>query len=106
MTYKAIAEELDLQTLPLTKDWRLNEKHYGALQGLSKTHKDPKTKAVLQEVRSSYTKLPPPLSRGDERHPANDRLYSDVDETSLPSAESMECIEKRVAEFWTTQVVP
>ena len=78
-TYYAIANELDCHWIPHHKDWRLNEKHYGALQGLQKDVPCP-TMSVsdFKYWRSSYDVPPPALVKEDFRHPIHDKKYKDV----------------------------
>src|SRR6266705_464201 len=81
---------LDLMWIPVVNDWRLNERHYGALQGLNKaetaaTHGEAQTKIW----RRSYDIPPPPLTPDDPRHPSRDPRYATVPARDLPLAESL-----------------
>src|SRR5207247_8359812 len=83
-------DELDLMWIPVRKDWRLNERHYGALQGLNKAetaaqHGEAQTKIW----RWSYDIPPPPLDRGDPRHPSRDPRYRNLSPQDLPLTESL-----------------
>ena len=83
-------DELDLLWIPVIRNWRLNERHYGALQGLNKAetaekHGDEQTLIW----RRSYDIPPPPLEAGDPRHPAHDPRYADVPPADRPSTESL-----------------
>src|SRR5437762_8074549 len=83
-------DALDLLWIPVSKDWRLNERHYGALQGLNKAetaarHGD----AQIKIWRRSYDIPPPPLEPGDERHPSRDPRYAALDPRRLPLTESL-----------------
>jgi 2,3-bisphosphoglycerate-dependent phosphoglycerate mutase len=76
-TFHTIADELDLHWVPHIKDWRLNEKHYGALQGLEKDQiADVHTKENVELWRKSYDTPPPSLSEKDYRNPRNDIKYA------------------------------
>ena len=78
-TANLLLEELDRDWLPVRRHWRLNERHYGALQGLNK--KETADKFGLEQVtlwRRSYSVRPPALDPGDEQNPANDERYCDV----------------------------
>jgi 2,3-bisphosphoglycerate-dependent phosphoglycerate mutase len=76
-TFHTIADELDLNWVPHIKDWRLNEKHYGALQGLEKDQiADVHTKENVDLWRKSYDTPPPSLSEKDYRNPRNDVKYA------------------------------
>src|SRR5207302_10994564 len=83
-------DELDLLWIPVTKDWRLNERHYGALQGLNKAETAAKHgDAQIKIWRRSYDIPPPALARDDERYPSRDPRYANVDPALLPLTESL-----------------
>src|ERR1051325_2429832 len=89
-TLGIVLDELDLLWIPVIKDWRLNERHYGALEGLNKAE----TAAAHGEAqvkiwRRSYDIPPPPLTADDERHPSRDRRYAQLKPGELPSTESL-----------------
>ena len=85
-----ILEALDLLWLPVLRDWRLNERHYGALQGLNKAETTAKYGAAQVKIwRRSYDVPPPPLAADDPRHPRHDRRYAQVDPAQLPATESL-----------------
>lgn len=89
-TLQIVLDTMGLIQVPIIKAWQLNERHYGALQGLNK----PETVAKYGEDqvnvwRRSYDISPPPLEKNDPRHPSNDPLYKDVDPTLLPSSECL-----------------
>ena len=97
----------DRMWLPVERSWRLNERHYGALQGLNKAqtvaeHGD----AQVKIWRRSYDIPPPPLNLDDPRHPRFDVRYADVDPAALPAAESLKDTLARVLPFWETRIVP
>jgi 2,3-bisphosphoglycerate-dependent phosphoglycerate mutase len=100
-------EELDLVWIPVVNDWRLNERHYGALQGLNKTE----TVALYgpEQVkiwRRSYDVQPPPLTPEDPRHPSNDPRYAALSRSALPLTESLKDTIARVLPCWHTTIAP
>lgn len=100
-------EKMGLHWLPVTRHWRLNERHYGALQGLNK--KETAEKHGPDQVlkwRRSYDTPPPPLSRSDERHPVNDRRYSDLPPEILPGTECLKDVVVRMLPYWYDRIVP
>mmetsp|Transcript_10098 Transcript_10098/g.17043 ORF Transcript_10098/g.17043 Transcript_10098/m.17043 type:complete len:143 (-) Transcript_10098:355-783(-) len=106
-TYYTIADELDMHWVPHEKDWLLNEKHYGQIQGLQKdeTFKTI-SKEDLKTWRSEYAEAPPSLDLRDFRHPCHDKKYSNVAPKDLPGAESMIDTVERAKTFWETQMIP
>src|SRR5215467_3858165 len=100
-------EEMDLMWIPVHNSWRLNERHYGALQGLNKAETAAKygDKRVL-EWRRSYDIPPPALEPGDPRHPGNDRRYASLRETELPLAESLKDTVARFLPYWNDTIAP
>ena len=101
-----ILEELGEQDIPVKKSWRLNERHYGALQGLNKDETREKygEEQVLLWRRSTDVR-PPALSKDDERYPGNDPKYSDLKENELPTTENLIDTIKRVMEYWNSDIV-
>jgi len=98
-------DEMDLMWIPVVRDWRLNERHYGALQGLNK----PETAAKYGDEqvhiwRRSYDTPPPPLDADDERHPSFDPRYQGID--GLPGAESLLLTLERVKPCWNDVIAP
>jgi 2,3-bisphosphoglycerate-dependent phosphoglycerate mutase len=100
-------EELDLLWLPVQKDWRLNERHYGALQGLNKAEMAAKfgDEQVLL-WRRSYDVPPPPLERGDPRHPRGDPRYAGLAESELPLTECLKDTVDRFLPYWNDVIAP
>ena len=100
-----ILEELGEQDIPVKKSWRLNERHYGALQGLNKDETREKygEEQVLLWRRSTDVR-PPALSKDDERYPGNDPKYSDLKENELPTTENLIDTIKRVMEYWNSDI--
>jgi 2,3-bisphosphoglycerate-dependent phosphoglycerate mutase len=100
-------DEMDLMWLPVERTWRLNERHYGALQGLNKTQTVEKHGAEQVKVwRRSYDIPPPPLSIDDRQHPRFDRRYAGVPAGEIPSSESLKDTLARVLPFWNARIVP
>jgi 2,3-bisphosphoglycerate-dependent phosphoglycerate mutase len=102
-----LQDDMDLMWLPVYRSWRLNERHYGALQGLNKS--DMVEKFGLEQVqiwRRSYDIPPEPLSEDDPRHPCHDRRYADVPRELLPATESLKTTLERVLPYWHETIVP
>jgi len=100
-------DQLDRMWIPVERSWRLNERHYGALQGLDKLqtaerHGD----AQVKIWRRSYDVPPPPLSQDDPSHPRFDPRYADVDPAQLPSTESLKDTLARVLPYWRERIAP
>ena len=98
---------MDLMWLPVHRNWRLNERHYGALQGLNKAETAAKygEKQVLV-WRRSYSEPPPPLTPDDERYPGHDRRYADLSPEEIPVAESLRDTVTRFLPYWHGTIVP
>ena len=100
-------EELDRVWIPIVKDWRLNERHYGALQGLNKTEVAALYGAKQVKIwRRSYDVAPLPLSLDDPRHPSNDVRYADLPKAVLPLTESLKDTIARVLPYWHETIAP
>jgi 2,3-bisphosphoglycerate-dependent phosphoglycerate mutase len=100
-----ILDEMDLMWIPVHGSWRLNERHYGALQGLNKAETAAKHGEDQVKIwRRSYDIPPPPLALNDERHPAQDPRYRQI--TGLPGTESLKDTLARVLPFWQDDVAP
>ncbi len=93
--------------IPVRRHWRLNERHYGALQGLDKAETAEKygDEQVL-EWRRSYDTRPPALEPDDERHPSNDPRYADLPPELLPGAECLADVVDRMLPYWYDFIVP
>ncbi len=100
-------EEMDRMWIPVRHSWRLNERHYGALQGLNKAETAAKfgEKQVL-EWRRSYDVPPPALEPGDPRHSRGDPRYADVPESELPATECLKDTVARFLPYWTDTIAP
>ncbi|HTP40493.1 MAG TPA: 2,3-diphosphoglycerate-dependent phosphoglycerate mutase [Steroidobacteraceae bacterium] len=100
-------EAMELLWLPVERNWRLNERHYGALQGLNKTQTVERHGAAQVQIwRRSYDIPPPPLELDDPRHPRFDRRYADVPLADLPATESLKDTLARVLPYWETRIAP
>jgi 2,3-bisphosphoglycerate-dependent phosphoglycerate mutase len=99
--------EIERHWIPVHKTWRLNERHYGALQGLNKT--ETLSKHGQEQVhlwRRSYTTPPPPLDRSDSRHPLNDERYAWMPPELAPATECLADVVDRMMPYWYDSIVP
>jgi 2,3-bisphosphoglycerate-dependent phosphoglycerate mutase len=104
-TLWVILDEIDRAWLPVHRDWRLNERHYGSLQGLDKSETTKKFgKDQVHLWRRSYDIKPPELATNDKRHPINDERYININE--LPASESLATTLIRVQECWEDFILP
>lgn len=102
-----VMEEMNLMWIPVVRTWRLNERHYGALQGLNKAETAQKHGAEQVHLwRRSYDVPPPPLNLDDPRHPRFDPRYANMDPALLPGTESLKITLERVIPFWCDAIVP
>jgi 2,3-bisphosphoglycerate-dependent phosphoglycerate mutase len=100
-------EEMDRLWLPTHKSWRLNERHYGALQGLNKAVTAAKYGDDQVHIwRRSYDVRPPPLEEGNDRHPRHDPRYRDLDPATLPLTECLKDTVERVLPYWHEAIAP
>ena len=100
-TLNAVLDEMDRAWLPVIKSWKLNERHYGALQGLNKAETAAKYGEDQVKIwRRSFDVKPPALEPGDERDPAGQPMYRDVDPAMLPVHESLETTIERVIPYF------
>ena len=100
-------EEMDLMWIPVHHTWKLNERHYGQLQGLNKS--DTAEKYGEEQVliwRRSYATCPPLVDESDERFPGHDHKYRDMDQSLLPKGESLAITVDRVSEVWEQEIAP
>ena len=102
-----VLDDLDLLWLPVRGSWRLNERHYGALQGLDKaeTAREYGDEQV-RLWRRSYDVPPPALDPSDERFPGRDRRYADLADADLPRAESLKDTVRRFLPYWHDEIAP
>src|SRR3954470_12140476 len=100
-------DEMDLLWLPVRHDWRLNERHYGALQGLNKSETAAKFGEEQVKIwRRSYDVPPPPLEASDPRFPGNDPRYADLTPAELPLTECLKDTVARFLPFWHETLAP
>jgi len=100
-------DELDLLWIPVTKDWRLNERHYGALQGLNKAETAAKHgEQQIKIWRRSYDTPPPALTPDDSRHPSHDPRYRGLAASQLPLTESLKDTVDRFLPYWHETIAP
>ncbi|HOU72089.1 MAG TPA: 2,3-diphosphoglycerate-dependent phosphoglycerate mutase [Candidatus Syntrophosphaera sp.] len=102
-----VLDEMDLMYLPIHKDWRLNERHYGALQGLNKAETAAKYgEEKVMTWRRSFDVPPPALELTDPRHPGFDPRYAGLEKDRLPLCESLKDTCERAMPFWDEVIVP
>ncbi len=106
-TLHLLQEEMDMLWMPVKKSWRLNERHYGALQGLNKKEKAEEVGEKQVHIwRRSFDIPPPPLDENDKRHPRYDPRYSSLSLQELPSCESLKDTIERFLPYWKESIVP
>ncbi|MBH97055.1 MAG: 2,3-diphosphoglycerate-dependent phosphoglycerate mutase [Rhodospirillaceae bacterium] len=102
-----VLDEMNLMWIPVQRNWRLNERHYGALQGLDKAETTALHGAEQVNIwRRSYDIPPPPIDNKDERHPKNDQRYKNLMNSELPEAESLKMTLERVLPYWKKIIAP
>src|SRR6188474_1954793 len=100
-------DELDQLWLPVERNWRLNERHYGALQGLNKSETAAKHGEDQVKIwRRAYAIAPPPLTNDDPRHPARDARYKNLQASDLPLTESLKDTVARFLPYWHESIAP
>ncbi len=104
-TLDIVLEEMDLMWIPVKKSWRLNEKHYGTLQGLNKAETAEKygDEKVLQ-WRRSFDIPPEPMTEDDERNPIHDPRYAEVANKDIPRTESLKEVIDRMVPYWNDEI--
>ncbi len=102
-----VLEEMDLMWIPVVKHWRLNERHYGSLQGKNKIEAV-KTfgEAQVHEWRRAYGTPPPPVELDSPDYPKFDKRYRDVPDGDVPRSESLKDVVARVLPYWQAEIVP
>lgn len=102
-----VLDELDLMWIPVINNWRLNERHYGALQGLNKAETAKKYGEEQVKIwRRSYDIQPPALDKNDERYPGKDPRYADLKENELPLTECLKDTVARFVPYWEGTIAP
>lgn len=106
-TLNIILDGMDTMWLPVIKNWRLNERHYGNLQGLNKSETAAKYGDEQVHIwRRSYDIPPPPMDESDERNPRNDRRYSDLSDAEIPLTECLKDTVARFVPYWENEIAP
>ncbi len=102
-----VLDRMDLMWIPVHRSWRLNERHYGALQGLNKAEmaREYGNEQVMI-WRRSYATPPPPLTRDDPRYPGHDRRYADLTPEQIPLCESLKDTVDRFLPYWHETIAP
>jgi len=102
-----VLDEMDLMWIPVERSWRLNERHYGALQGLNKAETAAKYgEAQVKIWRRSYAIQPPPLEASDERFPGRDPRYHNLSPKELPLTECLKDTVERFLPYWHETIAP
>jgi 2,3-bisphosphoglycerate-dependent phosphoglycerate mutase len=102
-----VLDELDLMWIPVYRSWRLNERHYGALQGLNKAETTQQYGSEQVHIwRRSYTVPPPPLAKDDKMFPGSDPRYADLIENELPLSECLKDVVARFLPYWQKTIAP
>ena len=102
-----VLEEMDLMWLPVVKDWHLNERHYGALQGKDKVQSVQQFgEHQVHQWRRSYATVPPLVEKTDPDYPKFDPRYRDVPDAEVPRGESLKIVVERVLPYWQSEIVP
>ena len=102
-----VLDEMDMMWIPVQRSWRLNERHYGALQGLDKAETAAQHgEAQVKIWRRGYDIPPPPLTADDPRHPSRDRRYNDLKPGELPLTESLKETVARFLPYWHETIAP
>ena len=106
-TTNIVLEEMGLKNIPVYKAWQLNERHYGALQGLNKEEMAAKYgEEQVHKWRRSYDVRPPALDKKDKRWPGNDPKYRGLGKKNIPLTESLKDTISRVVPYWKKEMVP
>ncbi len=102
-----LLDSMDLMWIPKYKSWRLNERHYGALQGLNKAETAAEYgEEQVKQWRRGYSIQPPALEDDDERHPAHDPRYADLEPSLIPKTESTKDTFDRFMPYWSDEIAP
>jgi len=106
-TLNIVLDIMDMHWIPVIKSWKLNERHYGALQGLNKAEMAKKEGEKQVHIwRRSFDTPPPALTKDDPRYPGHEEKYSELSEEELPAAESLKMTIDRVLPYWQEEIVP
>jgi 2,3-bisphosphoglycerate-dependent phosphoglycerate mutase len=106
-TLDIVLEEMNLSNIPVVKTWKLNERHYGSLQGLNKSEMATKYgEDQVKQWRRGYDTVIPPLSKDSPMYPGNDPLYADLKPDEIPLSENLKMVVERVVPYWNEEIVP
>lgn len=106
-TLDIILEEMGEKGIEIVKSWKLNERHYGALQGLNKSETAAKYGEDQVKIwRRGYDTPIPPLTKGSDMYPGNDPLYKGLKESEIPLSENLKMVVERVVPYWDESIVP
>lgn len=106
-TLWSVLEEMDLMWIPVENSWKLNERHYGALQGLNKSETAARYGDEQVKIwRRSYETRPPLLEKTDKRYPGNDPRYAGLEEKEIPLGECLADTVARVIPYWERHIAP
>jgi 2,3-bisphosphoglycerate-dependent phosphoglycerate mutase len=106
-TLNIVLDEMDLDWIPVRKHWRLNERHYGDLQGYNKAQMAEKVgEEKVYQWRRSYDVPPPALEASDERHPRHESRYADIPKNELPATECLKDTVDRFLPYWRVEIAP
>lgn len=105
-TLDIVLDEMNIN-IPIIKTWKLNERHYGSLQGLNKSEMATKYgEDQVKKWRRGYDTAIPPLSKSDSMYPGNDPLYKDLKPEEIPLSENLKMVVERVVPYWDNEIVP
>lgn len=106
-TLSIVLDEMGIKEIPVVNSWKLNERHYGALQGLNKAEMAAKYgEEQVLKWRRSYDIMPPALKRTDSMYSGNDPKYKELDEKEIPLAECLKDVVARVVPYWNKEIAP
>lgn len=106
-TLDLVLKEMGLAGIPVEKSWRLNERHYGALQGLNKAQAAKKYgEKQVHLWRRSYDVSPPTIGEDDKRYPGKDPLYKNLKKSEIPLTESLKDVQERLLPYWHSEIAP
>ena len=106
-TLDLVLAEMGTPSIEIHKSWRLNERHYGALQGLNKSETAAKYGEDQVKIwRRGYDVPIPPLSKDSDMYPGKDPLYADLKESDIPLSENLKAVVSRVEPYWQNEIIP
>jgi 2,3-bisphosphoglycerate-dependent phosphoglycerate mutase len=106
-TLEIVLDELSEKNIEVRKSWKLNERHYGSLQGLNKSEMATKYGEDQVKIwRRGYDVAVPPLSKNSPMYPGSDPLYADLNESEIPLSENLKNVVERVVPYWNDEIIP